>query len=63
MKTIIIISKKKKKICEEVSTRIAEDPGLHTLSSKVELHVAADGLEAAINRMLEEHVARARPSP
>lgn len=59
---IIIIVSKEKKICEEVSTRIVEDPGLHTLSFKVELDVAADGSEAAVKGMLEEHVARARPS-
>lgn len=51
------------KIREEVSTKIADDSGLSTLSSKVELEVAVDGLEAAVNEVLEEHVERARPSP
>ena len=52
-----------KKIREEVSTRIADDSGLHALSSKDELEVAVESLEAAVNGVLEEHVARARPSP
>jgi hypothetical protein len=52
-----------KKIREEVSTRIAGGSSLHTLSYKDELEVAVDRLEAAVNGVLEEHVARARPSP
>jgi hypothetical protein len=52
-----------KKICDEVSTRIADDSRLHASSSKDELEVAVDRLEAAVNEVLEEHVARARPSP
>jgi hypothetical protein len=52
-----------KKIREEVSTGIADDSNLHALSSKDELEVAVDRLEAAVNGVLEEHVARARPSP
>ena len=60
---IIIIIIFSKKIREEVSTRVADDPGLHTLSSKVELEVAVDGSEAAVNGTLKEHVARVRPSP
>lgn len=46
----------RKKIREEVSTRIADESGLHASSSK-------DELEAAVNGVLGEHVARARPSP
>jgi hypothetical protein len=52
-----------KKIRKEVSTRIADDSSLHALSSKDELEAAVDRLEAAVNAVLEEHVARARPSP
>ena len=52
-----------KKIREEVSTRIADDSGLHALSSKDELEVSVDRLETLVNGVLEEHVARARPSP
>jgi hypothetical protein len=52
-----------KKIREEVSTRIADDSSLHALSSKDELEVAVESLEATVNGVLEEHVARARPSP
>ena len=47
---------------EEVSIKIADGSSLHILSSKDELEVAVESLEAAINRVLEEHVARARPS-
>jgi hypothetical protein len=52
-----------KKIREEVSTRIADDSGLRAMSSKAELEATIDGLQAAVNGVLEEHVARARPSP
>jgi hypothetical protein len=52
-----------KKIREEVSTGIADDSSLHALSSKDELEVAVESLEATVNGVLEEHVVRARPSP
>lgn len=52
-----------KEIREEVSIRIANDSGLHALSSKDELEAAVERLEAAVNGVLDEHVARARPSP
>jgi hypothetical protein len=52
-----------KKIREEVSTRVADDPSLHALSSKAELEVAVERLEVVVNGVLEEHVARAQPSP
>jgi hypothetical protein len=52
-----------KKIREEISTRIADGSSLHALSSKDELEATVDRLEAAVNGVLEEHVARARPSP
>ena len=52
-----------KKIREEVSTGITHDSSLHALSSRDELEVAVESLEAAVNGVLEEHVARARPSP
>jgi hypothetical protein len=52
-----------KKIREELSTRIADYSKLHVLSSKDELEVAVDTLEAVVNEVWEEHVARARPSP
>ncbi|KAL1581903.1 hypothetical protein WHR41_09480 [Cladosporium halotolerans] len=52
-----------KKVREEVSTRIADDSSLHVLSTKDELEVAVDSLEAIVNGVLEERVARARPSP
>ena len=51
-----------KEIREEVSTRIANDSGLYALSSKDKLEAAVERLEAAINRVLDEHVARARLS-
>ena len=38
-----------KKIREEGSTRIADDSSLHALSSKGELEVTVDSLEAAVN--------------
>lgn len=52
-----------KKIREEVSTKVADDSSLHAPSSKDELEVAVIRLEAAVNGVLEEHVARVRPSP
>jgi len=39
------------------------DSSLHALSSKDELEMAVESLEATVNGVLEEHVARARPSP
>lgn len=47
-----------KKIREEVSTRIADDSSLQALSSKDELEAAVESLEAAVNGVLKEHVAR-----
>jgi hypothetical protein len=52
-----------KKIRDEISTGIADDSSLYALSSKDELEVAVESLEATVNGVLEEHVARARPSP
>ena len=52
-----------KKIRQEVSTKIADDSSLYALSSKNELEVAVESLEAAVNGVLEGHVARARPPP
>jgi hypothetical protein len=52
-----------KKTREEVSKGIANDSSLHALSSKDELEMAVGNLEATVNGVLEEHVARARPSP
>jgi len=52
-----------KKIREEVSTRITNDLSSHTLSTKDALEVAVERVEAAVNEVLDEHVARARPSP
>jgi hypothetical protein len=51
------------KIRKEVSTRIADDSSLQGLSFEDELDVAVNRLEASVNGVLEEHVARARPSP
>jgi hypothetical protein len=51
------------KIREEVSTRIADDSSLQGLSFEDELDVAVNRLAASVNGVLEEHVARARPSP
>jgi hypothetical protein len=48
-----------KKIREEVSTRIADDSNLQALSSKDDLEVAVEKLEVTVNKVLEEHVARA----
>lgn len=50
-------------IREEVSKRIADDSSLLALSTKGDLEVAMDKLEASVNGVLEEHVARVRPSP
>lgn len=70
MSTCMVVRKKRmydkadwKKIREEVSTRITDDFNLHTLSTKDGLEMAVDRLEALVNGVLEEHVARARPSP
>lgn len=49
-----------KEIRKEVSIRIANDSSLHALSSKDELEAAVERLEAAVNRVLDKHVARAR---
>jgi hypothetical protein len=51
------------KIRKEVSTRIADDSSLQGLSFEDELDAAVNRLEASVNGVLEEHVARARPSP
>jgi hypothetical protein len=52
-----------RKIREEVSKRIVDDSSLHALSSRDELEAAVERLEVAVNGVLEEHVARARPLP
>lgn len=48
-----------KKIREEVSARFADDARFHAISAKDGLEVAVDSLEALVNEILEEHVARA----
>jgi hypothetical protein len=52
-----------KKIREEVSVRVAGDSGLHAMSSRDGLEMIVGRLEATVNEVLEEHIARARPSP
>jgi hypothetical protein len=50
-------------IREEVSKRIADDTSLIALLTEDDLEMAADKLEASVNEVLEECVARARQSP
>jgi hypothetical protein len=52
-----------KTIREEVSKRIADDASLIALLTEDDLEMAAGKLEASVNEVLEEYVARARPSP
>jgi hypothetical protein len=44
-------------------TRIADDSSLQGVSFEDELDVAVNRLEASVSGVLEEHVARAPPSP
>lgn len=52
-----------KKISEEVWKRVASYFARPRLTTIDDLETTADTLEATINEILEEHVARARPSP
>jgi hypothetical protein len=52
-----------KKIREEVSKKILDESDPLASTTKDDLEVAVDKLEATINEVLEEHVARARLSP
>lgn len=52
-----------KKLREELSKRVTNEFVLLRLSLKDESEVAVDKLETAVKGVLEEHVARARPSP
>lgn len=52
-----------KTVREEVTKTIADEASSITPSTRGDLEMAAERLEASVNAVLEEHVARARPSP
>lgn len=52
-----------KKMHEEVSKSIADNARVFAPSTKGDLELAVDKLEASVNRVLEGHIARAKPSP